>query len=144
MTRKRNGSAKNQRLLECLRKDPCQTQAQLSSALDLARETIRQQLEALRADGALQGRGYVLTDRARRTATKCILVSVHNNAIKEATFEELLRSIPMVICHYLVTGQFDYLVLINDADQQSEFRSVIGQIRAHEAVQNAVTLVIVP
>ncbi|MCP3752942.1 MULTISPECIES: Lrp/AsnC family transcriptional regulator [Pseudomonas] len=113
--------------------------AELGAKVNLSRNAVRQRIERLERDGAIQGYTLRLGDsrRAASMISAVIFVYRHDRMRGEEVLAGL-RSIPEIVQCEVLSGEFDLMLRVNAASPERVHR-VWKEIAAMAGVENTVT-----
>lgn len=113
--------------------------AELAAKVNLSRNAVRQRIERLERDGAIQGYTLRLGGGRQPTATINAVIFVYRyDRMRGAQVLEAMRSIPEITQCEVMSGEFDLMVRVGAASAE-RVHKVWTEIAAMPGVENTVT-----
>lgn len=113
--------------------------AELGARVNLSRNAVRQRIERLERDGAIQGYTLRLGESKRPTSLISALFFVYrHDRMRGEEVLNALRDIPDVVGCEVLSGEYDLLVRVNAASAERVHR-IWKDIAAMPGVENTVT-----
>jgi DNA-binding Lrp family transcriptional regulator len=135
----------DEKIILALKQNARISNSALSKTVGLSESACWRRLKSLEQSGAIKGYTAILADDRKQSVHRMVVQVTleRKNAAACAAFESRLRSVPNVSECYLVSGVFDYLVMLNITDVESFKRFVddeLMQIAGVAQIQSFSTL----
>ncbi|KAF0865859.1 Lrp/AsnC family transcriptional regulator [Pseudomonas sp. LD120] len=113
--------------------------AELAAKVNLSRNAVRQRIERLERDGAIQGYTIRLgAGRGAETRINALIFVYRYDRMRGAEVLQALRAMPEIVQCEVLSGEFDVLVRVSAATAERVHR-VWNDIAALPGVENTVT-----
>ncbi|MCO7569183.1 Lrp/AsnC family transcriptional regulator [Pseudomonas chlororaphis] len=113
--------------------------AELAAKVNLSRNAVRQRIERLERDGAIQGYTIRLGEgRGAGTRINALIFVYRYDRMRGAEVLQALRAMPEIVQCEVLSGEFDVLVRVSAASAERVHR-VWNDIAALPGVENTVT-----
>ncbi|MGH8376989.1 MAG: Lrp/AsnC family transcriptional regulator [Pseudomonas sp.] len=113
--------------------------AELATKVNLSRNAVRQRIERLERDGAIQGYTIRTGDGRQRSANINAVIFVYRyDRMRGADVLQALQKIPEIIQCDVMSGEFDLMVRVG-ASSPERVHKVWNEISAMAGVENTVT-----
>lgn len=113
--------------------------AELAAKVNLSRNAVRQRIERLERDGAIQGYTIRVGEgRGAETRINALIFVYRYDRMRGAEVLQALRAMPEIVQCEVLSGEFDVLVRVSAATAERVHR-VWNDIAALPGVENTVT-----
>lgn len=136
--------AKKLKILECFKTEPSISLEAVASVVKLSCEEVKELVNQLCLDGVLLSKFIVLSSNQgpnQEDEKVRAIIEVHVRPEKEEGYQSIAEKIsmmPYVVDHYLVSGKYDFLLLVEGGSIQG-ISSVVSEIASLEAVRHTAT-----
>jgi len=129
-------------LIRLLQKDPLLPREEMGRLLNLSKEEVEAQIEALRADGVIIGFTTVINREKWDPDTVTAVIEVKITPERDGGFDRIAARIAkfdQVLSCYLVSGGYDLLVVVESRNLREVASFVAEKLSTIEAVQSTAT-----
>lgn len=130
------------KLIKLLRKNARATSAELSGVLGIPSKKIDQEIEAMEKDGTLLGFTCIINESRTSDSFVRALIEIQINPEKDKGFDHIAKKIfefPNVIDHYLISGSYDFLVIVTGTNLQEISAFVFDNLATIDQVTSTKT-----
>ncbi|UCZ84686.1 Lrp/AsnC family transcriptional regulator [Pseudomonas sp. L5B5] len=129
----------DERIIAELTRNARAAHAELAAKVNLSRNAVRQRIERLERDGAIQGYTIRVGEgRGAHTRINALIFVYRYDRMRGADVLQALRAMPEIVQCEVLSGEFDVLVRVSAATAERVHR-VWNEIAALPGVENTVT-----
>jgi DNA-binding Lrp family transcriptional regulator len=128
----------DERIIAELRLNARAAHAELATKVNLSRNAVRQRIERLERDGAIQGYTVRTGEGRQALSINAVIFVYRYDRMRGAEVLQALRAIPEVIQCDVMSGEFDLMLRVGAASPE-RVHKVWNEISALPGVENTVT-----
>jgi DNA-binding Lrp family transcriptional regulator len=128
----------DERIIAELRLNARAAHAELATKVNLSRNAVRQRIERLERDGAIQGYTVRTGEGRQASSINAVIFVYRYDRMRGAEVLQALRAIPEVIQCDVMSGEFDLMLRVGAASPE-RVHKVWNEISALSGVENTVT-----